>query len=140
MERFDIILNVRGSHVEDGEEDSLELLTEGLLTRQDDTYVIEYDESEMSGMENTRTRVILEGDKVWLQRTGATESRFEFNRSQRYEAVYETPYGPLQMSIMPTRVRSDITDSGGRIGLEYVIQVGGQSALNKLDIKYKMKN
>lgn len=140
MDRYNILLSVRGSHVEDGEEDTLELLTEGRLIKEDEKYTIEYDESELSGMENTSTRVTVDGDRVYLQRTGMLQTEFVFTKSQRYEAVYDTPFGAMQMAVTPTQIKSDVSSEKGRIDLEYVVQVGEQSMLNRLNIDYRLKN
>ncbi len=140
MEKYNILLNIRGSHVASGEEDTLELLTEGQLLQEDEKYIIEYDDSAMSGLDNTTTRVTVEGDRVSVKRSGTVETEFVFTKSQRYEAVYDTPYGAMQMSVMPTQVSSDLSSEKGRLDLEYVIQVGEQSVLNRLNIDYKLKH
>ena len=140
MDQFDIILNVRGSHVEGDEENTLELFTEGLLTRENGTYIIEYDESEISGMENTKTRLTINGDNVSLKRMGMLETEFVFSKKQMYEAAYKTPYGMMQMTVLPTQVMSDLSDEKGHIDLEYVINVGEQSAINRLNIDYKLRS
>lgn len=140
MEKNNIILNVRGSHVEQGEENILELMTEGRLTRDDDKYIIEYEESALSGVENTTTRLTVQGDKLWLNRMGILESEFAFKKRQMYEAAYDTPFGMLQLSVLPTQIESEISEDSGQIDLEYVVNVGGKSALNRLNIHYKRKN
>ncbi len=140
MDRYNILLCVRGSHVEDGEEDTLELMTEGRLIKEDEKYTIEYDESELSGMENTSTRVTVDGDRVHLQRTGLLQTEFVFTKSQRYEAVYDTPFGAMQMAVTPTQIHSNVSSEKGCIDLEYVVQVGDQSMLNRLNIDYRLKN
>lgn len=140
MDKNTILLNVKGSHVHEGEENTLELITEGLLTFDDGKYTIEYDESGLSGVENTKTRLTVEGDKVSLKREGIMESEFIFTKRQMYEAAYETPFGMLQLSVLPTQIASDFSGEGGSIDLEYVVKVGEQSALNRLNINYKLRN
>ncbi len=140
MDKYDVILNVRGSHVEGEEENTLELYTEGMLTHDDDRYIIEYDESEISGVENTKTRLTVDGDSVWLARSGPMETEFLFSKRQMYEAAYETPFGVMQMSVLPTQILSDVSTEKGDIDLEYVVKVGEQSALNRLNIHYQLKN
>ena len=141
MDKFNVILNVKGSHVEGEEENTLELLTEGSLTKYgEDKYIIEYDESEISGYESFTTRVIIDGDKIALQRSGAVESGFVFKKSQKYEAIYKTPFGNKQVSILPTLIASEVSAEKGSIGLEYVVSYENYSALGKLYIDYKSKN
>ena len=52
-------------------------------------------------------------------------------------AAYETPFGMMEMSVLPTQVLSELSCEKGNIDLEYVIRVGDQQAVNKLNINYK---
>jgi len=140
MDKQSIILNVRGSYGEDSENNTLELFTEGSLIEEGGKYIIEYDESAMSGMENTKTRLIIDGDNVCLQRRGGFETEMVFSLRKLYAAAYDTPYGILQMSVLPTQVHSAVSAEKGHIDLAYVINVGEQSAFNKLYIDYRLKN
>lgn len=132
-----IMVNIRGSQTDEYDNNTMELYTEGMLTHDDGKYIIEYDESELSGMENTRTRLTVDGDRVQLLRTGLVETEFVFLKSRVFEAAYDTPFGMMQMSVLPTQIMSDLSEEKGRINLEYVIRVGDQQAVNKLDIDYK---
>lgn len=132
-----ILVNVRGTQADEYDNNTMELYTEGMLTYDDGKYTIEYDESEISGMENTKTRLIIDGDCVQLRRTGLVETEFVFLKSRIFEAAYETPFGMMQMSVLPTQIMSDMSKEKGKINLEYVIRIGDQQAVNKLDIDYK---
>ncbi len=140
MNQYDIFVNVRGSHLGD-EDSSMELFTEGTLTCEDNgSYTIEYDESELSGMENTTTRLHVEGERVSMRRKGMLDTEFVFLKNHTFEAAYETPYGMMQMSVLPTQIESVLTNQNGSIDLEYVIRIGDQQAVNKLNINYKVRN
>lgn len=132
-----IMVNIRGTQADAYDDSTLELYTEGMLTHDDGKYIIEYDESELSGMENTRTSLTVEGDRIQLKRTGAVETEFVFLKSRVFETAYETPFGMMQMSVLPTQVLSELSEEKGKINLEYVIRIGDQQAVNKLDIDYK---
>ena len=132
-----IMVNIRGSQADEYDDNTMELYTEGMLTHDGGKYIIESDESEISGMENTRTSLTVEGGRVQLKRTGAVETEFVFLKSRVFEAAYETPFGMMQMSVLPTQILSELSEDKGKINLEYVIRIGDQQAVNKLDIDYK---
>ncbi len=136
----DILLTIKGSHTEGGEENAVELITDGVLTREDGSYIIEYDESELSGMENTKTRLKVVDECIHLERQGALQTEFVFAQTRPFEAAYTTPFGSMQVSVFPTHVQSALSDSEGNIDLEYVIKIGGAEALNKLSIQYRLKH
>lgn len=140
MTAHDIILNVRGSHFENEEEQATEFLTEGRLLCDDKQCIIEYQETELLGSEDTMMRVIIADQELRLARSGAVESEFHFRERQLYQAVYETPFGLLLLSILPTQVKSSIDPQEGHVDLAYVIRVGGGSAFNRLNIHYQRKS
>ena len=137
MIRSNILLNVRGYQADENDNHEMELYTEGMLTCEDGKYIIEYDESELSGMENTKTSLTIDGDRLQLKRTGLVETEFVFLKSRVFAAAYETPFGMMEMSVLPTQVLSELSCEKGNIDLEYVIRVGDQQAVNKLNINYK---
>lgn len=137
MIQSNILLNVRGYQADENDNHEMELFTEGMLTCDDGKYIIEYDESELSGMENTKTSLTIDGDRVQLKRTGLVETEFVFLKSRVFAAAYETPFGMMEMSVLPTQVLSELSCDKGNIDLEYVIRVGDQQAVNKLNINYK---
>ena len=65
------------------------------------------------------------------------ETEFVFLKSRVFEAAYETPFGMMQMSVLPTQILSELSEEKGKINLEYVIRIGDQQAVNKLNIDYK---
>ncbi len=140
-DEFDIILNVRGSRAYGGEEDTLELMTEGRLFEQGGgKYAIEYQESELPGLPSTTMRVSVDGDAISMGRVGGQDMDFVFQKSKRHEACYTTPMGLMRVMVLPTRVTSEQLNGRGSIGIEYVIEYGEMSALNRLYIDYQLKN
>lgn len=140
MTAQDIILNVKGAHIEDQQEQATEFLTEGRLLHCDNTYIIEYEETELMGTEDTTMRLTVAGKELCLTRTGAVESEFRFRERQMYEAAYDTPFGLLRLSILPTQVDSRFEQREGHIDLAYVIRVGSGTAFNRLNIHYQLKS
>ncbi len=136
----DILLTIKGSHTEGGQEDAIELITDGILSHENGSTIIEYDESEMSGIENTKTRLRVENERIHLERQGALQTEFVFAKTTPFEAFYATPFGAMQVSVFPTHVQSLLSEKEGNIDLEYIIKIGDAEALNKLYITYKTKN
>lgn len=139
MDQYDIVVSVRGSQVHEAQENTMELLTEGRLLKDKGKYIIEYDEN-YTGLEGAHTRLTVDGGDVWIKRTGVLETEFLFMDKKQYEASYKTPYGRIQLLLLPTQVKSELSEEQGQIDLEYIIKIGGQSALNRLNINYKLKN
>lgn len=133
-----VILSIRGNQVNpEGEDKKIELITEGLLYKKGNSYHIEYEESVLSDMEGTKTVIIVEDKRVSLERTGAQESHFIFEKGKKYVNYYETPFGSLEMGIFPTRIDSAMDENQGKLDLKYQLDIAGKYAgFNELMVSY----
>ncbi|HZJ58361.1 MAG TPA: DUF1934 domain-containing protein [Clostridia bacterium] len=134
-----VILSIRGNQVNpDGEDNRIELITEGRLYKKGDAYYIEYEESAISGLEGTKTLIMVEDRRISLERTGAHESRFVFEKGRKYINYYETPFGNLEMGIFPTRIDSNMDENQGKLDVKYELDISGKYAgSNELMVSYQ---
>ncbi|HZJ82324.1 MAG TPA: DUF1934 domain-containing protein [Clostridia bacterium] len=134
-----VILSIKGSQVNaEGEDNSIDLITEGILYKKDSAYYIEYEESAISGLEGTKTLIVVEEGRISLERTGAHESHFVFEKGRKYVNYYETPFGNLQMGIYPTKIDSKMNETQGKLDLKYQLDISGKYAgSNELMVSYE---
>jgi uncharacterized beta-barrel protein YwiB (DUF1934 family) len=132
-----IMLTIKGTQRDSGRDEHMEFMTEGRLTKTADGYLLEYDESELTGEEGCTTRLILKDGSVTLLRTGANEMHMIFAPHSVYESSVETSEGVLRMSLFPLRVESELLEQSGHLSLEYELSVGSLSTVNKLDLSFK---
>lgn len=134
----DVILKIEGIQKDvDGEENIIELTTEGKLYNKENALYIVYKETELSGMEGSTTTVKLIEDKISMRRFGTSNSEIVFEKGKRYPANYNTPYGIFDMEVLTKDMTYNITDANkGDISIEYHISVEGLvQSTNKLNIK-----
>jgi uncharacterized beta-barrel protein YwiB (DUF1934 family) len=118
-----------------GEEDNIELVTEGRLYRRDCSYYILYQETCLSGLEGTLTSLKIEPTRVVLNRMGGTAQRQSFEEGVWHQSYYVTPYGAIRVGVIPSRVDVDLTERGGSINLEYELQIDQEKVSdNRLSI------
>ncbi len=134
-----IILTIKGSHRNmDGEDRSIELVTQGRLFKKNDAYYIEYEESELSGMQGTKTQISIKDGTVMMERFGKYPSQLLFEKGKMYINSYETPYGSIQIEVYPTRVHHELDDNGGKLDLEYQLGIDGRFvSSNELQLYYR---
>lgn len=134
-----VILSIMGNQVSpEGEDKKIELITEGRLYKKDDVYYIEYEESSISGLEGTKTSIMVEDHRISLERTGAHESRFVFEKGRKYVNYYETPFGNLEMGVFPTRIDSTMDEDKGKLDVKYQLDISGKYAgSNELKVIYQ---
>ena len=124
----EIILFVKGEQSYDGVEPEVtELITEGTMTIDDGgEIVLEYQESEITGMEGTNTKFIVNQDVVELTRTGMVESRMLFERGKRNSSLYETPWGTMMVDVATTQLAHRLNERGGIMEIGFTIAVNHQ--------------
>jgi len=130
-----VLLNIKGSQVQGEEYSDIELTTEGTLTRINGGCTISYDETEAEG-ESMQTVIRVDGNVVTMQKNGAVETQFVFEMGKTYITEYKTPFGDLDVSLIPTLVDTKLEDQCGRIELEYVLNVAGAQIVNRLNLSY----
>lgn len=134
-------LSIKGQQfVDNKEEETIELLTEGELYDKNKNKYLLYKESEVSGMEGTTTTVKLEGDQVTIIRLGTTNSHLVFKKGARKYNRYETPYGELLMSVYTKNLDIKYNEENHPISihLDYKLEIdSSNSTSNTLEIQVK---
>ena len=125
-----------------GEDNSeIEVVTPGEFTVCDDGFKAVYQETEISGMEGTVTRLLINDNSVSLEREGTTTSKMYFEKDKSDVSLYDTPYGTLELKIKTNELEIDLNENGGNVFIEYKMIVGDQSVQNtKLKINIKSEN
>ena len=78
----DVVISIKGMQKYEGAlPDVIELVTEGRLARDGESYTLSYQESELTGLEGTTTRVHIDGGRVTLLREGNTNSQMVLRRA-----------------------------------------------------------
>ena len=120
-----VIISIKGKqlYAESGP-DEMELVTAGTLKRDGrGGYTISYEESELTGLEGTTTRLHIDGGRVTLLREGSINSQMVFEEGRRHLSMYETPYGSLSVGINTRRMRSTVGEAGGDLEIDYAIEI-----------------
>jgi len=120
------------------EEDLMSVVTPGEFYEIEDGFKAEYDETKLSGMEGTKTTIIIRKNSFDLIREGTTEAKMEFENNKSTVSLYKTPYGVLDVRIDTRKLDINVSKDGGRVETMYILEIGGQPALKTnltIDIK-----
>ena len=102
----------------------MELVTSGTLRRNSrGGFTVSYQESELTGLEGTTTKLHIDGGRVTLLREGGVNSQMVFEEGRRHLSMYETPYGALSIGINTRRMRSTLDEAGGDLEIDYAIEI-----------------
>ena len=123
--RLPVLLTIRAEQrYEDMEPDGVELMTEGTLEPvEGGGLLLSYQESALTGLEGTTTKLHIYGGKVTLLREGNINSQMVFEEGRRHLSMYETPYGELSIGVNTRRMRSTLGEAGGDLEIDYAIEI-----------------
>ena len=120
----EVVISIKGIQKYEGAlPDVVELVTEGRLAREGESYTLSYQESELTGLEGTLTTIQVDGGQVTLLRVGEFNSQLVFQEGRRHLSVYNTPYGAMSVGVHTRHLLAELNDQGGDIEVDYDIEV-----------------
>ena len=121
-----VILSIRGQQTFDdnSKPEVIELVTEGTLTdHRDGKFTVRYQESQLTGLEGTRTTIQVQPDSVCILREGQVNSQMVFEEGRRHLTMYNTPYGAMAIGVNTRKMKVDLDETGGSIEIDYALEV-----------------
>ena len=120
----DVVISIR-SLIDYGleEEDSIDFSTDGVYQIEDGVAHIAYLETEVTGLQGTRTSVKVMGDTVIVDRRGGLTSRMEFSPGSKSSFLYDTPVGQATMNMNTRSLRHRFDNEGGELEIDYVLDM-----------------
>ena len=121
----DVWLTIRSRQQFEGcDEERVNLETAATLYERGGKYYIAYEESELTGLEGTKTTVKLDGKTVTLIRTGTFPSHMLFSEDERHVGLYQTPIGQdMTIATHTSHVCNSVGENGGRLVIDYTVEV-----------------
>ena len=118
---------------EDGEvakPERMQIKTHGSLEVYDGRVEIAYDETELTGLEGSRTCVsygTADVGTVTMLRTGAVSTTLVFEKGKRHHCVYSTPYMPFEVCVRTLDVKNELAQRG-TLFIDYIVEIRGARA------------
>lgn len=141
MKGIPVLLSLGASTTVEGEQsDTMQLLTAGELFHLEDGYRLCYEESLENAAPATRVEIVMQGGVVTMLRSGEYAADMVFHKGQRYEGVYHTPYGTMDLGIYCTKAIYHVDEGGGSLTLQYQLDLNGQYAsMHDLQLRFMAK-
>ena len=118
-----VMISIAGKQINDGDEEKIELVTEGEYEYGPEVSTLTYQESSLTGMEGTTTTFQIEPSVVTLSREGTVTSQMLFQRGRKHLFLYSTPYGANTMGISTRRLTVRLDENGGHLEIVYELDV-----------------
>ncbi len=113
--------------------ETISVSSEGSIVVSGSRIELVYSEDEESGMEGCETRIVFDRGNpglVTMIRSGMGNASLVFDSSDRRQhCVYDVGIGdPMQLCVVTQRIENTVTEKGGSIELEYLIEINGITA------------
>ncbi len=140
--RKTVLLSITGVSKTNGiPDDAVKLFTTGYLSGEGDSWKLRYSETSPDDIKD-KNHVTLEMSNGMITMTNSQNkgANMVFVRGSRYQGVYRTPYGDLDLAVFPSVVNYRIGQDSGEINLSYQLDFDGQYASDhELHILYAEK-
>ncbi len=131
----DLMLRIFGRHIsaDSDDDDCMEFVTESKASEKDGIIYVIYDEGGISNLPEVRTTLRIDrSGGVRMRRAGkdgTAATIMEFAKGKRFNSLYQTPYGPLEMEILTNKIINDINPDSltGTLIIDYDIALKGLS-------------
>lgn len=136
MENIKVKITTTQTVDDAGNEDVIELVTEAVKEEIDDCIIINYDESDITDSEGTKTRLKIYKNKMIMTKVGTLSSRMEFEENKSQSNLYSTPYGNFDLDFKTIIFENNLDAKGkGSVYIEYKVTLGkADENYNKLNI------
>ncbi len=131
----DVIIKIIDRHIQDGDEYTSELTTEGKFEYTDNICKIVYRET-VEELMDCETTLLIEGTgKIILIRSGRYTAEITIERDRRHNCFYSTPYGELLMGVYCKKIECELSEKGGMLDFAYLIDFNNvPTSENELNI------
>lgn len=132
-----VLIEVKSLQRQDEQQNIISYQTRGYLYQKGQATYLQYSEG-AEGLEGVQTTLKLEKDRVTLIRHGQFAMRQVFATGCKDEALYETPYGSLELLTDTHSLEMAVGYEEGRLRMTYDLYLGGElSGQNTLEITYQ---
>ena len=101
-------------------------------------YVESQQDEETGEITKSDISLSLREGKITMERKGDFSNTMVFAKGQRFEGVYHTPYGEMDMAVFTKEAACRFGRSEGNIHLKYQLNIqGSYASTNELHLEYK---
>lgn len=120
-----ILISIDGTqNFGNNDTNNVELTTAGELNVLADSYILKYEESELTGMEGTTTEITVSNNGiVSLSRSGTVNSNLIFEEGKRHLSYYDTQDGAFSIGVFASYVDTILEQNYGEISITYAMDV-----------------
>ena len=127
MEKKDVMISMTSQAYRDDETDApIKLVTKGKLYIEENGWSIEYQENIDESAPAQDIIFSVNGNRASMERAGTYATNMVFEKDKRYEGIFNTPYGVMDIALFCTKMKAELNSDGGHIHVKYQLDMNGQ--------------
>ena len=121
-----VLITIKGAQKLSDNKDVVELMTEGVMRKSGEDYILNYNDSQILGEnEKGRTKLTVRGTRrLTIERSDAVKAHMVVEKGVRNSCIYGTPHGDLVLGVYGKNIESNLSDSGGQVSVTYTLDAG----------------
>lgn len=127
--REDYLIRVESAQENNGDVDSISLMTKGEFAHRGHSFYITYRETEATGFAGCATTVKADESsrKVSMLRFGPISGQLILEKGQRHICHYETGQGSLSLGLAADEICCALNEDGGKLHFSYLLDFDGET-------------
>lgn len=127
------LITIKGTMEQNGDSETIELMTRGNFVLRGGSYFIVYAETEATGYAGctTTVRVTQDARLVTMTRFGKNASQLVIEKGIRHLSHYETGYGSITLGVAADEIEHELTADGGRLRFSYTLDSGAETLISR---------
>lgn len=116
---------------DDSDSGVIEMVTEAAVAVKGGRLTVSYDETEITGLGESRTEISFALDDptvISVMRTGEVRTALVIEQGVRHICTYETPVMPFEICTYARKATNSVTVDGGEMHLDYIVEIRGALA------------
>lgn len=136
------IISIIGEQCVDGQDDKVEVITEGNYMIKNGHYFIGYKEYDTENPQKYSNNLIkVENETVTISRKGEQSSHLILEKNRRHQCLYQTIAGDLTIGIFTKTLKNNLNETGGKLEVSYTLDFNSDLVSeNRFTIEIKENN
>ena len=118
-----------------GETEEMTLFANAQIQVKEGNHYLMYDETEITGMEGTKTMLRYDGNQLMIKRFGNVSTNLKISLDDINENLYKTPYGVLTMITKGNLIKWQ--ESPMEIDIDYDLEIVGNDDNTRIIIEIR---
>lgn len=129
----DYIIRIKSRIEQDGEPQTIELMTRGSFVLRNGSFYITYKETETTGYEGcvTTLKLAADGSRVAMMRFGQASTQLLIEKARRNLCHYETGYGSMTLGVTADEIECGLTEKGGTARFSYLLDADSAELVSR---------